>query len=92
METVATHRGEGGLAHSSSDNDTILEVQFDDLEQQHEASTIGMWLFLATEVMFFGGLITAYAVYRFNCPQRSRPGQRTHEGLAGICQYRDPPG
>ncbi len=45
-------------------DEAILEVQFDDLEQQHEASTLGMWLFLATEVMFFGGLITAYAVYR----------------------------
>ena len=38
--------------------------QFDDVEQQSEASTLGMWLFLATEVMFFGGLLTAYAVYR----------------------------
>ena len=30
---------------------------------------IGMWLFLATEVMFFGGLITAYAVYRATSPR-----------------------
>ena len=43
--------------------------QFDDLEQQSEASTLGMWLFLATEVMFFGGLITAYAVYRATSPR-----------------------
>ncbi len=64
METVTTHRGEGAHAHPSSDDDAILEVQFDDLEQQAEASTVGMWVFLATEVMFFGGLITAYAVYR----------------------------
>ena len=48
----------------ASDDEPILEVQFDDLEQQHETSMLGMWLFLATEVMFFGGLITAYAVYR----------------------------
>jgi cytochrome c oxidase subunit III len=45
-------------------DEPILEVQFDDLEQQHETSMIGMWLFLSTEVLFFGGLITAYAVYR----------------------------
>ena len=32
------------------------EHHFDDLEQQHEASWIGMWIFIATEVMFFGGL------------------------------------
>jgi len=34
------------------------------MEQQREASTIGMWLFLATEIMFFGGLFTGYTVYR----------------------------
>jgi cytochrome c oxidase subunit III len=50
-------------------DEPILEVQFDDLEQQHQTSTIGMWLFLATEVLFFGGLITAYVVYRATSPQ-----------------------
>jgi len=38
--------------------------QFDDAEQQHDASTLGMWLFLAQEIMFFGGLFTAYVLYR----------------------------
>ncbi len=38
--------------------------QFDNLEQQHEAGWLGMWVFLATEVMFFGGLFTGYALYR----------------------------
>ena len=47
-----------------ADGEAILEVQFDDLEQQHQTSILGMWLFLATEVLFFGGLITAYVVYR----------------------------
>lgn len=37
--------------------------QFDDAEQQFEASTLGMWIFLLTEVMFFGGALVAYAVY-----------------------------
>ncbi len=56
--------------HSSSyDEEPILGVQFDDVEQQHESSIIGMWLFLATEVMFFGGLIAAYTVYRFLSPE-----------------------
>jgi len=41
-----------------------LAHHFEDLEQQHEASRLGMWAFLATEVMFFGGLFTGYAVYR----------------------------
>ncbi len=43
---------------------TVQAHQFDDIEQQHEASWIGMWVFLATEVMFFGGMFTGYALYR----------------------------
>ena len=42
-----------------------LAHHFDDLEQQHETGTIGMWSFLVTEVLFFGGLFGAYAVYRW---------------------------
>jgi cytochrome c oxidase subunit 3 len=41
-----------------------LKDQFDDLEQQHEASSLGMWVFLSTEIMFFGGLFAAYTVFR----------------------------
>ena len=41
-----------------------LKEQFDDLEQQHEASSLGMWVFLSTEVMFFGGLFAAYTFFR----------------------------
>ncbi len=41
-----------------------LAHHFEDLEQQREASSLGMWVFLATEIMFFGGLFTAYTVYR----------------------------
>jgi cytochrome c oxidase subunit 3 len=35
------------------------------MPQQHEAAELGMWTFLATEVLFFGGLILAYGVYRY---------------------------
>lgn len=42
---------------------------FDDLEQQHEAASLGMWAFLLTEVLFFGGLFAAYAVYRGMYPE-----------------------
>ncbi|WP_249399287.1 cytochrome C oxidase subunit IV family protein [Chloracidobacterium thermophilum] len=35
------------------------------IEQQKESATIGMWLFLATEILLFGALFTAYAVYRY---------------------------
>jgi cytochrome c oxidase subunit 3 len=43
---------------------TALAEQFVDLEQQHEASSLGMWIFLASEIMFFGGLFAGYAIYR----------------------------
>src|SRR5437588_8958642 len=45
-----------------------LAPHFADLEQQNEAATLGMWIFLATELMFFGGLFTAYTVYRQQYP------------------------
>ena len=41
-----------------------LAHQFDSLGQQTEAATLGMWVFLVTEVLFFGGLFVTYAVYR----------------------------
>jgi cytochrome c oxidase subunit 3 len=41
-----------------------LQHHFEDAEQQKDASMIGMWVFLLTEIMFFGGLFLAYFVYR----------------------------
>ena len=38
---------------------------FVDAEQQRDAATLGMWLFLGTEIMFFGGMFCAYLIYRF---------------------------
>jgi len=45
-----------------------LAHHFDDLEQQHDAATLGMWVFLVTEIMFFGGLFLGYTVYRWKYP------------------------
>jgi cytochrome c oxidase subunit 3 len=42
--------------------------QFVELRQQHDVAQLGMWTFLATEVLFFGGLILAYCVYRLGYP------------------------
>ena len=41
-----------------------VREQFDTAEQQKDASTLGMWIFLITEIMFFGGLFLAYTIYR----------------------------
>jgi len=39
--------------------------QFEDMEQQQEADFLGIWIFLVTEIMFFGGMFAAYAIYRW---------------------------
>ena len=41
-----------------------LQHHFEGMPQQQEAATLGMWTFLATEVMFFGGLFAAYSLFR----------------------------
>jgi cytochrome c oxidase subunit 3 len=45
-----------------------LEEQYVDLEQQNETSALGMWLFLATEIMFFGTLFTSLGAYHVLYP------------------------
>src|SRR5512141_345042 len=42
----------------------IVAEQFEDAAQQYEAANLGMWTFLATEILFFGGLFMAYITYR----------------------------
>jgi cytochrome c oxidase subunit 3 len=58
---VAAHADAHGHSHA---HHPALQHHFETLEQQHEASTLGMWVFLVTEVMFFGGLLMAYLLYR----------------------------
>jgi cytochrome c oxidase subunit 3 len=62
---------------------SALAEQFDDLEQQHRAATFGMWIFLITEVMLFGGMFTAYTAYRFLYPGGFAEGSRHMDLLLG---------
>jgi len=48
--------------------------QFDSAEQQKDAATLGMWAFIAQEILFFGGLFVTYIVYRFTYPQAFHDG------------------
>ena len=57
-------------AHSSP----YLAHHFDDMEQQSQAASLGMWIFLAQEIMFFGGLFCGYAVYRSSFPEAFSAG------------------
>ena len=56
-------------ALSSTAQKLMLREQYGTPEQQRETVTLGMWIFLATEMMFFGGLFMAFAVYRMRFPQ-----------------------
>jgi cytochrome c oxidase subunit III len=51
---------------TTTEHHPALVHQFDDMEQQREASTFGMWVFLLTEIMMFGGLFAAYLIYRIS--------------------------
>ena len=44
---------------------TELRHHFANMDQQRDAASFGMWLFLGTEVMFFGGMFCAYLIYRY---------------------------
>ena len=56
---------------------------FPNLRQQEHAARLGMWLFLATEILLFGGLFTAYSVYRFLYPLAFEEGSRHLSITAG---------
>jgi len=46
----------------------VLSHQFEDIDQQHQTYNLGMWIFVVSEIMFFGGLFAAYVVYRWSYP------------------------
>jgi len=74
MSTISTtpttldphgHDPHGGHGNG---HDPHLAHHFDTPEQQMASGKLGMWVFLATEILMFGGLFCAYAVYRHNHP------------------------
>jgi cytochrome c oxidase subunit III len=56
-------------AHAHAHTNAALGHHFENLEQQHEANILGMWTFLVTELMLFGGLFLAYILFRFLYPE-----------------------
>ena len=59
MSSTVVHADQGHAAHHPA-----LQHHFDTMSQQKEAAVIGMWVFLLTEILFFGGLFVAYMIYR----------------------------
>ena len=57
-------------AHGHGDGDGLrIDHHFENADQQYQSAKLGMWVFLATEILFFGGLFVAYSVYRLNHPE-----------------------
>jgi cytochrome c oxidase subunit III len=55
--------------HGDHDHPAHLAHHFDNAEQQYTAGKLGMWVFLGTELLMFGGLFCAYSIYRSNYPE-----------------------
>src|SRR5882762_781801 len=55
--------------HGAHAHDPHLAHHFDTPEQQYASAKLGMWIFLGTEILMFGGLFCAYSVYRHNHPE-----------------------
>ena len=64
MSNAVAHAGAHTGAHGHAEHHPKLQHHFETMQQQKEASTLGMWVFLLTEVLFFGGLFFAYMLYR----------------------------
>ena len=62
-DAVVAHAPVDTHAHAAHHH-VALQHHFETLEQQKEASVLGMWIFIIQEVMFFGGLFAAYMIYR----------------------------
>jgi cytochrome c oxidase subunit 3 len=65
MSSLDTAGGDPRVAH-----------HFESLEQQRDIGALGMWLFLGSEILFFGGIFTAYAVLRSRNPSGFAAGSR----------------
>lgn len=60
-----------------------LQHQFEDMAQQEDSVSIGMWAFLAQEILFFGGLFTVYLVFRWKYPMAFAAGSNHLDAFLG---------
>src|SRR5207244_11762224 len=66
--TTTTNSRSSRFSDSSTDlatHNRDLQHHFATMEQQKDASVMGMWVFLVTEIMFFGGMFAGYMIYRY---------------------------
>ncbi|TWT45239.1 Cytochrome c oxidase subunit 3 [Phycisphaerae bacterium RAS1] len=78
------HGAGGGDAHGHGHN-PFLAHHFETMSQQFDSGKLGMWLFLGTEILLFGGLFCAYAIWRGNHPEIFHAGhQHLNKTLGAI--------
>ncbi|MCY7377149.1 MAG: cytochrome c oxidase subunit 3 family protein [Pyrinomonadaceae bacterium] len=76
---MATH----APTHAHEYHPPGLQHQFEDMRQQQESASIGMWMFLVQEIMFFGGLFTVYLVFRSRYPMAFAAGSNHLDAFYG---------
>ena len=69
VQTAAMSAPSSAHAHEHGEHPPRLAHHFESYEQQRQSASLGVWIFLVTEIMFFGGLFTAYILYRSKFPE-----------------------
>src|SRR4029453_213249 len=81
--TLSHDAEEAAEPHGHAQHHPFLQHHFEDMGQQHEASTLGMWFFVAQEILFFGGLFAAYFVSREMYPGAWKAGSHHQNWQVG---------
>jgi cytochrome c oxidase subunit 3 len=68
-DLAALHAAASRADHAHDEHHPRLAHHFESYDQQRESASLGVWIFLVTEIMFFGGLFTAYILYRSKYPE-----------------------
>ena len=82
MSESAVEQSAHAALHTT-DPSLILREQFATPDQQRQTATIGMWIFLMSEVLLFGGLFTAFTAYRISHPHAFDLGSKDMEIILG---------
>jgi cytochrome c oxidase subunit 3 len=83
-ETAAHGHGDVSGGHHAHHGPAFLAHHFHTPKQQYEAAKLGMWLFLAQEVLFFSGLFVAYLVFRMWYPEAWSAGSHELDRYMGL--------
>ena len=84
VNNAGTH-GHGGHGHSGGHGGAPVGHHFNNLLQQQSTVRFGMWMFLVTEVLFFGGAFCAYTAYRIWFPKEFEAGSAAlNVGIASV--------